>query len=274
MERILTDTSAPALARAVKANLLAFFERLPQSRVAEFHEGHGLLRWRTPIAHPWFNGVLAQRPGTGADGSLIRETQAYFREHGVAAMTWWLDPDLQPSDWEPQLAAHGFRYDASTPGMAAQLAALNGDLKRPDDFRIVPVEDRAALRVWTDTFMAGYGLPPAFANDFGQMMGDLGFDLPLRSYLGYLDGRPVTASTLHLAAGVAGIYNVATLPEARGRGLGAAITLQPLREAQALGYHVGILQSSEMGFKVYQRLGFRQVCAVDHFYWSSRASAE
>jgi predicted acetyltransferase len=70
-----------------------------------------------------------------------------------------------------------------------------------------------------------------------------------------------------LGAGVAGVQFVATLPEARGQGLGAAMTLAPLRAARDLGYQAGILQSSEVGYKVYLRLGFVKVCEVDNFYW-------
>jgi hypothetical protein len=41
--------------------------------------------------------------------------------------------------------------------------------------------------------------------------------------------------------------------------------LNPSALAQAMGYRVGVLQSSEMGFLVYRRLGFEKVCAMEHF---------
>jgi predicted acetyltransferase len=59
---------------------------------------------------------------------------------------------------------------------------------------------------------------------------------------------------------------VATLPEARGKGIGAAVTLKPLHNARELGYIIGVLQSSEMGFNVYKRLGFRHLCQIENFY--------
>lgn len=72
---------------------------------------------------------------------------------------------------------------------------------------------------------------------------------------------------------MAGVQFVATLPEARGQGLGGAMSLAPLLEARQVGYRIGILQSSEMGFPVYRRLGFQQVCQLEHYYWTSETSA-
>jgi len=56
------------------------------------------------------------------------------------------------------------------------------------------------------------------------------------------------------------------LPEARGRGMGAALTRKPLQEAREMGYRVGILQSSAMGFNIYKTLGFRHLCQIENFY--------
>ena len=96
----------------------------------------------------------------------------------------------------------------------------------------------------------------------------LGLNLPMRNYLGFLYGNPVSTSSLFYGGGAAGIYCVATLREARGQGLGAALTLQPLLEAREWGYRIGVLQSSKMGFNIYKRLGFRHLCQIENFYLS------
>jgi ribosomal protein S18 acetylase RimI-like enzyme len=99
-----------------------------------------------------------------------------------------------------------------------------------------------------------------------EVMTHIGWDWPVRHYLGYVDGEPVTTSSVFLAEGVAGIQFVATLPKARGRGLGGAMTLASLYDARDLGHRAGVLQSSEMGYKVYLRLGFKQVSWVDYYF--------
>jgi ribosomal protein S18 acetylase RimI-like enzyme len=269
MSDILTHLTPAALAAAAKNNLYAFFRCLGRSSQAEFSEAGGLARWHTQVPHPWFNGVLSTRPAAGNEEQTVQGALGYFDSRDVSSFTWWLAPRLPVSAWETHLRQRGFRYNNSTPGMAADLSRLKPGSAAPAGLSIQRVQDLEALRVWARTFIIGYELPGSMAVALYDLMAGLGLDLPLRHYVGFMDGEPVAASTLFLGAGVAGIYNVATIPEARGQGLGSLLTLTPLREAQALGYRAGVLQSSEMGFSVYRRLGFEKVCMIDHFYWSS-----
>jgi len=94
---------------------------------------------------------------------------------------------------------------------------------------------------------------------------------PWQYYLGLLHGTPVATTSLFLSAGVAGTYFVFTVPSARRQGIGALITLAALWDARALGYGIGVLGASSMGYPVYQRLGFRQYCTIGIFEWRSDA---
>ena len=273
MTDILNDLSTPALADAPKANLYAFFRYLQRSPQTKFSSSPVLDRWYTATPHPWFRGVVSRGHAPADDGQTARENQAYFKARAVASMTWWLDTAADSTSWHPYLLAQGFRFDNHTPGMAVDLHALHEQIVTPPGLVILPVHNAATLARWTHVFVVGYELPPDWADDLHDLMVGLGLALPMRNYLAFLNGKPVATANLFLGAGVAGVQFVATVPEARGRGIGAAVTLAPLLEARELGYRVGILQSSAMGVKVYERLGFRTVCQMDHFYWSPENSA-
>ena len=51
------------------------------------------------------------------------------------------------------------------------------------------------------------------------------------------------------------------------RGIGAAITLAALHEVRDLGYSVGVLGSSEVGYPVYRELGFEEYCRIGLYEW-------
>lgn len=269
MLNVLKDLSNISLAAAVKANLYAFFRLMGRSPKSEYTENPGLIRWHTPIPHPWFNGILSAEPAPLEDEQLIRDMVSYFKSRGVARFTWWLEPGVKADGWARHLSRYGFHYDKSTPGMAVRLSALPHSIPHPEHLVIRVVEDLDTLEEWVRTFMLGYGLPEAWARNFFELLASLGLGLPLRHYLGTLDGEPVSNSTLLLEAGVAGVYNVATIPRVRGQGIGAALTLAPLQQAAELGYQAGVLQSSEIGFNVYRRLGFQHICQMDHFLFVS-----
>jgi len=267
---IQTDTSNEALVTATRANMSDLFRLVSRAFPEEHLENSKFTRWWTPLPHPWFNGVLSKKPYEESDDSFIEEAIQYFFNKGVHTFTWWVDPPIHTSDWKGALSKHGFGFDNDTPGMALDLQNLNESIGTVDGLEVRTVADKESMRTWARIFTIGYGLPPTWEDIVHDIWIRLGFDYPMKSYLGYLNDKPVATSCLHYGGGAAGIYSVATLPEARGRGIGAMLTLQPLQEARDLGYRIGTLQSSSMGFNIYKRLGFKHLCQVEDFYISTK----
>ncbi len=265
MDTIQTDVSEQALVTAIRANMCEFFRHLGESYPEGCFENEKFARWRVPIPHPWFNGVLSSRPPEEQDDAFIEETIQYFRAQQVRTFTWWMEPPLNFSDWEPMLSRYGFTSLRDTPGLAVELQALNELAQPVDGLEIQLVDQEELVHAWGATFTRGYGMPLDWEPAIHDIAVKLGSDFPVRNYLGYWNGEPVATSSLFFGAGAAGIYNVSTLPKARGKGIGAALTLRPLQDARKLGYRIGILQSSAMGFNVYRQLGFRHLCQIEYF---------
>jgi predicted GNAT family acetyltransferase len=129
--------------------------------------------------------------------------------------------------------------------MALDLNELNKSKQPIQGLEIRVVEDDEAMRTWAKVFTLGYNLPLEWTDGILDMWQRLGLDLPIRNYLGYLNGESVATASLFFGGGAAGIYSVAVLPALRGKGLGKALTIKPLLDARGMGYRIAVLQSSE-----------------------------
>jgi len=267
---IQVDLSDEALVTAIRANLCDFYRHLSRCLPEEHFEDTKFTRWCSALEHPWFNGVLSSRTPEESDETFIEETLRYFRSKEVGAFTWWMEPQIKASDWKPLLSKHGFGFSDDTPGMAADLQALTESMQTVDGLEVHAVTDEKSLQMWAHVFVSGYDLPPAWETPVYDLWRKLGLGFPMQNYLGVLNGEPVATSCLFFGGGAAGIYSVSTLPKARGKGIGAALTLRPLQDAREMRYRIGVLQSSEMGYGVYKRLGFRHLCQIENFYLALR----
>jgi ribosomal protein S18 acetylase RimI-like enzyme len=131
------------------------------------------------------------------------------------------------------------------------------------------VRDEAALADFKRVLMEGYGLPEFAANAWVEASRAFGLDtMPWQMYVAYLDGQPVATNLIYCGGGVAGVFAIATVEWARGRGIGSAITLKPLLDARDRGYRYAVLFSSEMGVPVYKRIGFRDAgVRINRYLW-------
>src|SRR6185436_1810814 len=155
----------------------------------------------------------------------------------------------------------GLAPDEGVPGMAMPLDAWAPPGPQ-DDIEILPATDAGAFHEAMDVMFEGFEIPrdaqPAFEERFADFC--FGPRAIQTTYIARIDGRPVATSLGMVVDDVVGIYNVATSPDARRRGAGTAVTAAAMTAARAQGAKWAILESSEMGRSVYERLGFRQVC--------------
>jgi GNAT superfamily N-acetyltransferase len=129
-----------------------------------------------------------------------------------------------------------------------------------EPFRTEPPSDKTTDSAGiTDHIAAaaeGFGMPAEWLDGLRGRGLDDGAG---RFYVGYADGQPVTSGMGQLTGSTIGIYNIATVPAARRKGYGAAMTQRIIDDAVADGSDVAILQASDMGKPTYERLGFRTV---------------
>jgi ribosomal protein S18 acetylase RimI-like enzyme len=266
--KILTHPSEAELASAVQENLYALFRSMQSIPGCELVEGDGLSLHYAPLPNPMFRGVWQTRLSAEEVDSRINDVVDWFKERQAPDFFWWTDADTQPLDLVDRLLQRGFDGNLEgDPGMVADLHDLPDDVQIPPGLTIVQATEPRTLADWRDLFAAAYDAPLSAGQAWVDATLACEADAaPWQLYVGYLDHQPVSTSLLFKGAGVADIYAVGTLPGARNRGIGAAMTLYPLREACAQGYRFAVLFSSRIGYRVYKRLGFREVASKIGIY--------
>ncbi len=269
MPTVVTDFSEISLKTAIKANWVEYYTCLGRAPGSELSIGPYLSWCLTGALDPFLNVVFRTRlPGAGAD-EMINATLAHFRAQQVEACTWWAEEENVCPDLDQFLTGHGLKLEEGGIGMAADLTALPADVPQAAGLTVRPVEDEAGWREWVHVVRLGFGLPERSEPRLYELYASLGGTAPMQSYLASLNGQPVGTAQLFLAAGVAGIYEVACVPDARRQGIGPAVTWTALRAAQAEGYRIAILQASERGYGVYRRLGLQAYGRLPRYMWAS-----
>jgi len=271
MAAVHTDLTSDALIDAVEANMAEFFGQLVGLwSGAESYYGDDIAWSQTELPFSIFNSTVRIRLSAENADSALRAAIARSRAKNVPVL-WWVSPKAQPTDLEERLRAHGFAGPSSTPGMVMDLTRLEDKLALPDGVTIEEVTTLEGLDAFREAFAGGFELPQSVADAFNAVFRAIGIgeDKSLRHFLARLNGKPAASSSVMFAGGVAGVYNVATLPSARGQGIGRAVTAYPLYIAREAGYRVSILKSSQMGYSVYRKMGYEQVCEFKNYTWQS-----
>jgi GNAT superfamily N-acetyltransferase len=119
------------------------------------------------------------------------------------------------------------------------------------------VADDAGIEDHIVTAAAGFEMPESVLR---SVVGrELARHPTVALYVGYTDGEPVSTGLGFRTGRTVGVYNISTLAPFRKRGYGAAMTARIAADAVAAGCDIAILQSSEMGYPVYERMGYRTV---------------
>ncbi len=261
---ILRDHSKSKIIEAMELNISGWALLLPKENPNyEITDSNDILLYKNTIElnHPLANYVLRVRLSEENAEKRINEVMKYFFDKKIAMM-WFVMPRSTPSNLTHLLAKTGLDVpDEGSPAMVYDLRKLG----KNDYQEIIPnsnvsikkIESKEDVKIWGEIFAEGFSVPDKFI----KLHLDVWPHFVQSSYFNYIafsKGIPVAISSVIYYGGVAGIFNVVTLPKYRGQGFGTAITLAPLIDAKKRGYEIAWLGSSPMGFNVYKNIGFEE----------------
>jgi ribosomal protein S18 acetylase RimI-like enzyme len=225
---------------------------------AQIEAGEGCLFGAGSASHPTISNA-AFRTDDGLDPSLLLErARAFFGERGRRFSLWIRDDAREDRDLLAAATAAGLEDVFRTPEMVLSQRAEERPL--PEGVELRRLTDAAEAEDYWRVATAAYaslGFPAevfAFYENHEGLLAD-----NLVAFLAYLDGAPVAIAMTIVSHGVAGIYWVGSLEEARGRGLGWALTAAATNAGFDRGAEIASLQASPMGEPIYQAMGYETI---------------
>lgn len=210
----------------------------------------GLRLFATGVDSSSLNVVIDNRHDQEINEETIQKISGFFEKSNVP---WsWFITDLKKSK---EIEQQDFQLLYETPSMYFDLSAIlpeldanNIDIRSADDelFEwIVPLQD---------------GFP---STDNCEIYRRLNAKLQksgedkLQHFIVYCNNEPASAGTLFLSQNSVMIHNLATRNKYLRQGFGTALTLHMMSIAKKAGYKHCFLDSSDEGFNLYTRLGFK-----------------
>jgi ribosomal protein S18 acetylase RimI-like enzyme len=254
----ITDPNDRVVVQALEQNLWEMWSRFGRGDGCVLHEEADAIWFDTPIPTLPYNAVIR----FAAEDDVDRRIDAIFdhyRRRGVPFM-WIAHPSAQPPDLDERLRARGVEEAEVCPGMSMNLADLPEQEETPAGFEIREATEEADMSEVLELVAWRWGVPQEVIPLLAPVTRAFEVGSPggaVRTWIAEQHGVPVAKAVVNLAAGVAGIYGVATKPEVRGLGLARILTLQALREARERGYDRGVLHSTPVARSLYEKIGFR-----------------
>ncbi|HWA53720.1 MAG TPA: GNAT family N-acetyltransferase [Solirubrobacterales bacterium] len=200
------------------------------------------------------NGAFCRDDGVDA-GEFISRAKEFFAARDRRFSIWAKGGQAEDEDLVAAAEAAGFeavyempemvlrkRPEPPEPTLETELRKLEAP-EQADDFWRVAIESYADI-----------GFPPEIFSGYTNHAGLLAENVA--AFIAYLDGEPVSIAMTIVSDEVAGIYWVGSRIQARGRGIGRAVTTAATAAGFDLGANVASLQASPMGKPIYLAMGY------------------
>jgi len=174
------------------------------------------------------------------------------------SVLWYITPMSRPENLQNVLIDHGFKYQSQWRSMAIDLKKVPEKFNIPKGVTIKEVLNLDELKIWTDVLVKSFEFPKV-AISYKKYFCKLGpKNLNFHYYLGFLDEKPVASAMIFKGEEAAGLFYIGTVHNARRKGIAEALTFYLLNKAKNEGYNITTIQSSEMGYPLYKKIGFKE----------------
>lgn len=249
--------SEEKIVHEIELNLWETWSNFGRGPGCTLHDEGDALWFETPIPTIPYNTVLKFHVEHDADRRIETLIQGYAKRN--VTPLWIVHPSSFPTDLPERLVRFGYQEIEIAPCMARGLDDLPEAPPLPAGVEIREAIEEHDLIELYGLAAWRWGVPDEFRPQLRQMIEKFKIGertSKTRFWLAWKDGVPISKIGLYNGSGSAGIYGVATKPEARGLGIASILMHVAMCAARDMGHRLCVLDSSPLAEKLYQRLGF------------------
>jgi GNAT superfamily N-acetyltransferase len=258
--------------RLIISNLEAWYAAQADVPGIEVHRDPDIT-WMLSNGTTWSNSGTSLRFSASKAGRRLDQILKRFAQHG-RGIGLWVDDEATPADLADHLRRLGLRCRKRFPGMWCDLAKLPR-ITVPKGVRIIQTPHHSMYLRHPHPYFGP--ITTAIRRHELNRLAHLAAQWPKR-FFDFValaaDNRPVGACSMFVDDSVAGFYDVGVLEEERNRGIGSAMLAHALRfacERPSKRVTQAVLLASGMGYRMYQGVGFHEVCKIAYWYRSLKA---
>lgn len=201
------------------------------------------------------NGVLSFNDNYAVE--IFKEAKRFFDNLGYSYSFWIRDK--KDYSLEDILLSKGFEPKRRPGSSVMVIDKKIKDIDLPEHYSFLEVQSLNEVKdfsmVIKDAFDKSEDVVAKLFSPKTLLYSD-----KVKSFLIYNDkGKPVSAAITSISKDVAGIYYIATIESERSKGLGKFITQEATNAGFYRNKNIVILQASELGEFVYEKLGYEKI---------------
>jgi GNAT superfamily N-acetyltransferase len=252
----MAASASPELVERVHLNLIDSSRQLVElDPDAAVEAGPGWIFSAGSHPHPVISNA-AFRSDDALDASeFVARARSFFAKRERGFSVWVRSEQEEDRDLLAAAETAGLTFVYAMPEMVLEapvetpLLPAGAELRRLTE--VEQVDDYWEIAAASYTSL---GFPPEVFGSYSNRTGL--FAENIAAFVAYLDGEPASIAMTIVSHGVAGIYWVGSLEQARGKGLGQATTAAATNAGFEMGADLASLQASPMGRPIYRRMGY------------------
>lgn len=250
----------------IELNLWETWSNFGRGPGCALHDENNVLWFETPIPFHPYNTIIKFQPEQNIDETIDHLINRFSARN--VPILWLVHPSSLPDNLSERLEKRGLQEIEIAPGMARSLDDLPEAPPIPTGVEIREANEDQDLGELSEFAAWRWGVPEEYRPQLRNILKKFEIGKPdsnTRMWLAWKDGVPISKIGLYRGSGSAGIYGVATKPEARGLGIASILMNVAMKAAKEMGYDLVVLDSSPLAEKLYHRLGFFTVAPIRLF---------